>query len=1093
MQWRAVSSSGDGAWSSSRTISTISPDLLPMLAAISDIDLEKGTALSMTLPAATSGDLPITYAVTGRPAGMEFNSSTRLLTWPAQSASASHTLTYTATDTDDDVATRSFVVRVLVGYSDWSTPTDRETWLLMAVNRGTSDSDWYREGVQGSLFDSSNALFDDVLVTGLRINRIRWLSGDFLLNRDGATYFSTQFGADDSPLAEGIWHIVTSEGEVLLTNSILDQAGGSFARWMPTVADDIAFIGGVGADDRFLLAFTMPTTVREVAGLHTLQNVMLTGAVVRAAPASRSVAGAHTLQNVMLTGAVVRAAPASRSVAGAHTLQNVMLTGAVVRAAVASRSVAGAHTLQNVMLTGAVVRAAVAARSVAGAHTLQNVMLTGAVVRAAVAARSVAGAHTLQNVMLTGAVVRAALLPMLAAISDIDLEKGTALSMTLPAATSGDLPITYAVTGRPAGMLFNASTRLLTWPAQSASASHTLTYTATDTDDDVATRSFVVRVLVGYSDWSTPTDRETWLLMAVNRGTSDSDWYREGVYGSLFDGSNALFDDVLIPDIRINRIRWLSGDFLLNRAGGTDFSTQFGAADSPLAEGIWHIVTSEGDVQLTNSILDQAGGSFARWMPTAAADIAFIGGVGADDRFLLAFTMPITEREVAGLHTLQNVMLTGAVVRAAPASRSVAGAHTLQNVMLTGAVVRAAIVFRTVAGAHTLQNVMLTGAVVRAAPASRSVAGLHTLQNVMLTGAVVRSAVAARTVAGAHTLQNVMLTGAVVRAAPTSRSVAGAHTLQNVMLTGAVVRAAVAARSVAGAHTLQNVMLTGAVVRAVLTAPHHLSVRSASSMSIEIWLPPVSGAASYDFRFRSFSNEWTIETAVALPYVKDGLSASTRYEWQARARASGGAVGPWSESGRVTTRSVRTAPDVMQRSALLISQYKYSTNLNVMLAGLLTIAQAELVDSLFLLDDYGSLDWATGRWLDFIGERLGLSRPNVSDQRVFGFGDGTDRGTFDEVPFFDTVAALESLQPLGDDQYLSLLRGRGLSLRVSASVPDIEAVCTVMFTGGAWVQENSDGTVTVHATDGRSGFVSLVSNLGILPRPAGVSMTIQEA
>ena len=76
-QWRAVSSAGDGAWSPSDTITTLATDLMPSLPAIADQTATVGTAFSLTFNAATGGDTPLSYSVSGNPAWLTLSSLTR--------------------------------------------------------------------------------------------------------------------------------------------------------------------------------------------------------------------------------------------------------------------------------------------------------------------------------------------------------------------------------------------------------------------------------------------------------------------------------------------------------------------------------------------------------------------------------------------------------------------------------------------------------------------------------------------------------------------------------------------------------------------------------------------------------------------------------------------------------------------------------------------------------------------------------------------------------------------------------------------------------------------------------------------------------
>ena len=83
--------------------------------------------------------------------------------------------------------------------------------------------------------------------------------------------------------------------------------------------------------------------------------------------------------------------------------------------------------------------------------------------------------------------------------------KNTAISsLTLPAATGGNGDLTYALAGTlPAGVTFDASTRTLSGTPTAKQEAVEHTYTATDTDGDVASLSFTIRVAGQASDNAT--------------------------------------------------------------------------------------------------------------------------------------------------------------------------------------------------------------------------------------------------------------------------------------------------------------------------------------------------------------------------------------------------------------------------------------------------------------------------------------------------------------------------------------------------------------------------------------------------------------
>ena len=190
-------------------------------------------------------------------------------------------------------------------------------------------------------------------------------------------------------------------------------------------------------------------------------------------------------------------------------------------------------------------------------------------------------------------------------------------------------------------------------------------------------------------------------------------------------------------------------------------------------------------------------------------------------------------------------------------------------------------------------------------------------------------------------------------------------------------------------------------------------------------------------------------------------------------------------------REQGTVPDVVDYADLLISQYRSAERLKAFIRGQLGILQTDIVRPMYDLEYERNVDFAVGVWLDYIGVRLGFSRPNrlLSGVRFFGFGMGADRGTFGEVPFFSRRAELEGLTPIDDVWYWSLLRGRALSLRLGTSVLDLEDICAVTFAGGGYVIEGNRSCV-VYVKDNREGFVDVAIASGVIPKPAGVSMEI---
>ena len=107
VQWRAVSSVGDGTWSPSGTITTAATDLIPTLPAIIDQGATIGTAFSLIFAVATGGDAPLAYSVSGNPAWLTLSDRTLSGT---PTATGTHTITVTVTDDDGDTDSSSFTL-----------------------------------------------------------------------------------------------------------------------------------------------------------------------------------------------------------------------------------------------------------------------------------------------------------------------------------------------------------------------------------------------------------------------------------------------------------------------------------------------------------------------------------------------------------------------------------------------------------------------------------------------------------------------------------------------------------------------------------------------------------------------------------------------------------------------------------------------------------------------------------------------------------------------------------------------------------------------------------------------------------------------
>ena len=101
----------DGDEASKSFTITVSADLTPILTTITGYTARVGSPFSRVLPAATGGDTPLGYTVSGLPDGLSFTEGTRTIAGTPTTVE-SPTVTYTVRDDDGDEASQSFTITV---------------------------------------------------------------------------------------------------------------------------------------------------------------------------------------------------------------------------------------------------------------------------------------------------------------------------------------------------------------------------------------------------------------------------------------------------------------------------------------------------------------------------------------------------------------------------------------------------------------------------------------------------------------------------------------------------------------------------------------------------------------------------------------------------------------------------------------------------------------------------------------------------------------------------------------------------------------------------------------------------------------------
>ena len=190
--------------------------------------------------------------------------------------------------------------------------------------------------------------------------------------------------------------------------------------------------------------------------------------------------------------------------------------------------------------------------------------------------------------------------------------------------------------------------------------------------------------------------------------------------------------------------------------------------------------------------------------------------------------------------------------------------------------------------------------------------------------------------------------------------------------------------------------------------------------------------------------------------------------------------------------------DLTTLNNLFIEQYGGSTKFIQFVDGMLGIMQDKFIEPLDILNDALDLDNVEGILLDYIGIRLGFTRPTVTAAgEFFGFDTGQTDNNFgwNQRPFFTSIEVLQTKTPVSDDIYRTLLKARGRFIRSSPTYEDVEAILDILYGEGNWsITESTTGLSFVirYSSSANSVIVSIVeaNKQFLIPRSAGVACTV---
>ena len=432
-----------------------------------------GTAYSQTLPVATGGSPPYTYAIGGNiPDGLAFNANTRRITGTPTAAGVV-VVTYSATDDDGTVATSQFSIIVLAAVPD---PLILPAVVNQAAVVGTAYSQTLPVATGGS--PPYTYAIGGNIPDGLAFNaNTRRITGTPTAAGVGVvTYSATD---DDGTVATSQFSITVAPAAVpdLSVPAIGNQAavvGTAYSQTLPVAT------GGVPPYAYFIIGnlpdgLAFDANAREISGTPT--TVGSEPIVYRVIDDDGD---AVTSQfNIIVSAADL--SPSLPDLADIEIEQNQPFS--LVLPVATGGNPPLTYSRRGGIPAGLSFNANT--REISGTPTtIQSRNFRYRVTDS----DGDADESAFQIDVIVGD-----LTPVLPVIADVSYNQGEVVSLVLPEATSGDQPITYSASGLPPGFSFDVMDRELSGIAFNP-GSFIITYIASDVDGDTGIASFTLTV-----------------------------------------------------------------------------------------------------------------------------------------------------------------------------------------------------------------------------------------------------------------------------------------------------------------------------------------------------------------------------------------------------------------------------------------------------------------------------------------------------------------------------------------------------------------------------------------------------------------------
>lgn len=181
-------------------------------------------------------------------------------------------------------------------------------------------------------------------------------------------------------------------------------------------------------------------------------------------------------------------------------------------------------------------------------------------------------------------------------------------------------------------------------------------------------------------------------------------------------------------------------------------------------------------------------------------------------------------------------------------------------------------------------------------------------------------------------------------------------------------------------------------------------------------------------------------------------------------------------------------------SQTVISQYANSPVILAMIEAFSGMIDPSADLELFY-NDIWDITTAYGHGLDVWGRILGVGRvlqlPSAED--FFGFEESEDGESFNTAPMFRGISSTDNYA-LSDSAYRVLLYAKAAANITDGSIASANAILRTLFPnhGNCYMRDNEDMSITwVFGAPLSPVENSIVRRSGVLPKPAGVSATVE--